>query len=134
MYILKNSWINIVRSKGRNLLIGIIITIITISALVALSINKSSKNLKENYINSNPVEVSFSLDMRSIRNERIENSDLTIEPINEDDIKNYGDSKYVKDYYYTYQKSLSSDDVDAISISDILKKEDNSEEDRPNDI
>ena len=134
MYILKNSWINIVRSKGRNLLIGIIITIITISALVALSINKSSKNLKENYINSNPVEVSFSLDMRSIRNEKIENSDLTIEPINEDDIKNYGDSKYVKDYYYTYQKSLSSDDVDAISISDILKKEDNSEEDRPNDM
>lgn len=134
MYILKNSWINIVRSKGRNLLIGIIITIITISALVALYINKSSKNLKENYINSNPVEVSFSLDMRSIRNEKIENSDLTIEPINEDDIKNYGDSKYVKDYYYTYQKSLSSDDVDAISISDILKKEDNSEEDRPNDM
>lgn len=134
MYILKNSWINIVRSKGRNLLIGIIITIITISALVALSINKSSKNLKDNYINSNPVEVSFSLDMKSIRNERFENSDLTIKPINEEDIKNYGDSKYVKDYYYTYQKSLSSNDIDSISISDILKKEDSSYENKPNDM
>lgn len=134
MYILKNSWINIVRSKGRNLLIGIIITIITISALVSLSINKSSKNLKENYINSNPVEVSFSLDMKSIRNERFENSDLTIETIDEDEIKNYGDSKYVKDYYYTYQKSLSSDDIYAINISDIFKKEDSSDENKPNDM
>lgn len=134
MYILKNSWINIVRSKGRNLLIGIIITIITISALVALSINKSSKNLKENYINSNPVEVSFSLDMKSIRNEKIENNDLTIETIDEDEIKKYGYSKYVKDYYYTYQKSLSSDDIDAINISDILKKEDSGDENKPNDI
>ena len=41
MYILKNALLNMTRRKGKNILIGIIITIITISSCISLTINKS---------------------------------------------------------------------------------------------
>ena len=110
MYIIKNAIINIKRKKSRNILNCIIITIITIGLLISLSINKSSKKIKENYINSNPIEVSLSLDMRN------KSDDV----ITEEDIKKYGSLEYVKNYYYTYQTSLSSSDIDPIN-NDIEK-------------
>lgn len=132
MYIIKNALKNLTRSKVRNLLIGIIIVIITISSTIALLINNSSEKLVENYTNSNPIQVTFNLNMMEFRGDRKENEDLTIDSIDEDDIKNYGDSKYVKDYYYTYQLSLSSDDIDPIDFSDIFTKPERNDDKRPN--
>lgn len=139
MYILKNSWKNITRTKGRNILIGIIIIIITISSLVSISINKASNNLVKKYKNSNPTEITFDLDMMSLREDRNNNSSTEIEKLDEDSLLEYVNSKYVKDYYYTYQTSLSSDDIEAIDFSDLFKKdedndENNKDDNRPNDM
>ena len=49
MYILKNAFISITRNKGRNLLIGIVILVISCSVAVTLAINFSSSNLMESY-------------------------------------------------------------------------------------
>lgn len=47
MYIIKNAMKNLCRSKGRNLLIGIIVFIIAVSACLGLSIHQASENAKE---------------------------------------------------------------------------------------
>ena len=125
MYILKNAWTNIVRGKGRNILIGIIIIVVTVSACIALSINKSGSKLVESYKTSNPTEITFSLDMMSLRGARQDNSELTVDSLDEDSIKEYGNSTYVKDFYYTYSSILSSSDIDPIDMSEVFNSTDN---------
>lgn len=118
MYILKNAWRNVLRFKGRNILIGIIITIITISACVALSIKNSSNTLIESYKDSNDLSVSFTLNPMNLKDateeEKEEFESLTI-----DSIEKYGDSDYVKSYYYTLELSANSDDVEAVDYSEL---------------
>lgn len=120
MYIIKNAIRNVVRSKGRNIMIGIIILVITTASCIALSINKSGNQLITSYKTNNPVIVNFKLDASQFRNfansERPSIESLTIEEIEE-----YGNSSYVKDYYYTAEVSLSSDQIEPISYSDIFQ-------------
>ena len=47
MYILKNALKSIGRSKGRNILIGIIVLVIATSACIGLSIRQAAQNAKE---------------------------------------------------------------------------------------
>ncbi len=125
MYILKNAWINIKRNKGRNLLIGIIIMVITISSCVALSINTSGNKLIESYKNQNQLEVSFSLDMGKLRDNNSEDETMGVERLTAENIENYGNSTYVSGYYYTYEASLSSENIEAVDMSEIFKKPEN---------
>lgn len=122
MYIFKNAWKNITRSKGRNILIGIIILIVTISSYISLAINTSSDNLVKSYKNNNPLEVTLSLDMRNLRENKASNDNSTVEALTIDNINNYGDSEYVKDYYYYYNVSLSSEALTAVSMDDYFNK------------
>jgi len=121
MYILKNAYLNIIRSKGRNILIGIIITVITIGSCITIAINKSGYALVESYKSSNPLEVSFNLDTMSFRDTTDEEKEnfnlLTLE-----DIENIGSLDEVNSYYYTLESSLNSDTVTAISYEDLFTK------------
>lgn len=123
MYLVKNAIRNVVRNKGRNILIGIIILIITTCTCIGLSINKAASNLVDTYKNTNPLEISFSLDMSNLRgasdDEKNDFKSLTV-----DDIKNYADSDLVKDYYYTLETSISGVNIDAVDTN----TRDNSEE------
>ena len=47
MYIIKNAFRSIGRSKGRNILIGIIALVIAVSACIGLSIRQAASNAKE---------------------------------------------------------------------------------------
>ena len=75
MYLVKNAIRNVVRNKGRNILIGIIILIITTCTCIGLSINKAASNLVNTYKNTNPLEISFSLDMSKLRSASSEEKD-----------------------------------------------------------
>ena len=48
MYILKNSFRSIIRNKGRNLLIGLIILVIDCASTVTLAIRNTANNLVKN--------------------------------------------------------------------------------------
>ena len=130
MYIIKNAWKSITRAKGRNILIGIIITIVTISACVSLAINKSSDTLVNSYKNNNPLEISFRLDPSSLMDATTEEKEsfesLTIEMIEE-----YGDSSLVSDYYYTLESSMSSTEITPVDYS-TLTVEESTEDDNTN--
>ena len=122
MYIIKNAWTNIKRNKGRNILIGLVIIIVTISSYISLAINTSSNNLVESYKNSNPLEVTLSVDMRSLRENRNSDSSIQIDALTVDQVNSYGNSEYIKDYYYYYTTGLSSDNLTAITMEDYFKK------------
>ena len=87
MYIIQNAWKSIVRSKGRNILIGIIALIIALSGCLALSIRQAAETAREDF------------DFESLAGEALTLDDYMIytEALSD------GDS-----YYYTMSASLNA--------------------------
>ncbi len=118
MYILKNSLISIIRNKGRNILIGIIILVISCSATVTLAIRNTANKLVKNYEEAHDIIATISFNRQQLSNNfkggedaRKENIEAfnNIEAITIDAVKKYGESDYLKDYYYVYATSLNSE-------------------------
>lgn len=112
MYILKNAITSITRDKGRNILIGIIIMIISASVAVTLAINNTASSLIKSYKEKYQVEATISINrenmMKDFNPEDKESSKSNMKEmfslannISVSDIEKYADSKYVKSYYYT---------------------------------
>lgn len=118
MYILKNSLVSIFRNKGRNILIGLIILTIACSTTVTLAIRNTANDIVKNYEEANDLIATISFDRSQLmeqfkggedaQKENIEAFN-NIESYTLEDVKNYGESKYLKGYYYTYSTSLNSD-------------------------
>ena len=117
MYILKNALISITRNKGRNLLIGIIIVVIALSSAVTLAIRNSASSLINSYENKYDVKATIGVNRENMRGgmrpeegmsdedrdakrEEMQEVFADASNITEDEINKYGDSKYVKEYYY----------------------------------
>lgn len=126
MYIFKNAITSIVRNKGRNLLIGIIILVISSATAITLAINNSSTSLinsyKEKYeteatlgVNREKMMENFNPEDRESSREKMQESFNSISNISIEDIEKYGDSKYVKDYYYTMTVGINAQDITAAS-------------------
>lgn len=133
MYIIKNAYLNITRKKGRNILIGVIIAVITVGASIALSIHKSGSALVEAYKESNPLEVSFTINPENFRGQRNENisEKQAIENLTVSDIKKYGNSSYVSDYYYSLETAMSAKEIEPVSYTELSGEE--NDEGREND-
>ena len=132
MYILKNAFISITRNKGRNLLIGIVILVISCSVAVTLAINNSSSNLMESYASKYETEATLGMNRENMmkdfdpsnREESKENmqdmfqkSNVTVE-----EIEKFADSNYVKSYYYTLSTGVNSNSLEKVS-ADTNKEE-----------
>lgn len=120
MYILKNSLVSIIRNKGRNILIGIIIAIIAASSTVTLAIRNTANRLVKNYEESHDIIASISFDRKGVsanfkggEDAKKENIEIfnNIESFTIDDVKNYGNSESLKGFYYLYATSLNSDSL-----------------------
>ena len=130
MYIIKNAWTSITRSKGRNILIAIIIIVIAASCAVTLSIRNSANKIVKSYEESYEVEANISMDrnslMKELRKDESSQEDMInkfneLESVTVEEIKEYGDSEYVKNYYYEYQTSMNAKDL--TEATDQLTKE-----------
>lgn len=62
MYIIQNAFKSIIRNKGRNILIGIIVLVIATSACVALSIRQAAQSAKESTLSEMSVTAQISYD------------------------------------------------------------------------
>lgn len=130
MYVFRNAVRNISRVKVRNILIGIIIFIVAASSCVGLSIRNSSDKLIESYKNSNEIEATLILNRKSMMqnrdkelvtpNEFMQN----LEQLSVDKINEYGDSEYVKDYYFSIQTDLSSTNIKKVGVEEEFSKSD----------
>lgn len=120
MYILKNSLISIIRNKGRNILIGIIILVIACASTVTLAIRNTANNLVKNYEEAHEIIASISFNRKQLSNnfkggEESQKSNIeafnNIESLSLEDVKKYGESDNLKGYYYVYATSLNSDNL-----------------------
>jgi putative ABC transport system permease protein len=131
-YIFKNALISIKRNKGRNLLIGLIVVVISCACAVTLAIRNSANTLIESYKEGTDVEATIGINRESMRGEMKMDKDSTEEDkestkenmqeifssasnITEEEIDSYGDSDYVKSYYYQISVGMDSDDIEAAS-------------------
>lgn len=121
MYIFKNAWKSIVRSKGRNVLIGIVIVVIAISSCVALSIKNSANEIVKSNKESYDITGTLGIDREALR-AKAQSGGQDMRTIMDGastptlaDITKYADSKYIKSYSYTLNSSLNSTTITAVS-------------------
>lgn len=132
MYILKNAWTSIVRNKGRNILIAVIFIIVALSCSITLAIRNSANTLISSYKNKYEVEATIGVDRKSMmemgkNNEQDTEEKTTIESMKDiysnissltsEEIENYGNSQYVKSYYYTSSIGLNSNTVEKAEMT-----------------
>ena len=129
MYILKNSWLNILRNKGRNILIGIIVIVIAAACSITLSIRNSADKIVDAYKNKYNIEATIGTNRDAMMEMFKESSSAedriddfnNIDNLTIEEIENYGDSDYVSSYYYTYSLNMNADNIE--KASDNLVKE-----------
>lgn len=146
MYILKNAITSITRNKGRNILIGIIIMIISASVAVTLAINNTASSLIKSYKEKYQVEATISINrenmMKDFNPEYKESSKSNMKEmfslannISVSDIEKYADSKYVKSYYYTQTVGVNANiekaEMTSNSNNDMMdKRKDNNDDNK----
>ena len=130
MYILKNALVSIKRSKGRNILIGIIIIVIAVSTTITLAIRSSADNIIKAYEEKNELEATITMNIRALMEslrkdnksqEEMINAFNNIKNLTEEEINKYGESDYVKDYYYSFELNVKAKDL--TEATDSLVKE-----------
>ncbi|MBR5322585.1 MAG: ABC transporter permease [Clostridia bacterium] len=148
MYIIKNAFRCISRSKGRNILIGIIALVIAVSACIGLSIRQAAESAKTSALEGMSVTATISYDRGSMmqqmggggrgqgggggfsfdRNQFADmmgkSSSLTL-----DEYKKYAEAESVQDFYYTLTAYFNgSDDFQPVSDETEEETEEDSSE------
>ncbi len=114
MYILKNALKSISRSKGRNILIGIIVVVISISSCVAISIKNAATKAEQQGIDKLSITARISLDRQKLMAKAQEGGQDVRELLQSyseptlDELQNYATSTNVKSFYYTITSSINA--------------------------
>jgi putative ABC transport system permease protein len=121
MYILQNAFRNVLRNKGRNILLGAIIFVIIVSTVVALMINNTTGSIIDDYKSRFASEVSITPNMDRMREQamaqaagstgRVRISPPIIPP---EQYVEFGNSQYLYGAVYTAFTSVNSEDITAI--------------------
>lgn len=148
MYVVKNALKCISRSVGRNILIGIIVLVISLSACIGLFIRQAAENAKTDTLEGMTVTATISFDRKAAMEEMSNNmqppqeggappsfdrsqfkdmmgesSSLTL-----DEYEKYAEADTVKDFYYSLSASLDgSDDLEPVS-NDTSESSDSSDD------
>lgn len=126
MYILKNAFRSIGRSKGRNILIGIIALVIAISACLGLSIRQASENAKASALEGINITATISYD-RAGQMGRMSGGNMTggfggfdrnmfsdlmgsVSSLTVDEYIRYSTAASVSDFYYTQTAYFNGSD------------------------
>ena len=131
MYIIKNAFKCIGRSRGRNILIGVIVFVIAVSACIGLSFRQAAENAKSDTLEGLTITATISFDRQKAMNDIMsgsengglseggrpsfdrdkfagfmgESSSLTL-----DEYKKYAQTESVKDFYYSISSSFDGND------------------------
>jgi ABC-type transport system, involved in lipoprotein release, permease component len=122
MYIVKNAWKSIARSKGRNILIGIIVLVIATSSVVALAIRSSANEVVRQQKAAFNITATIGVDRSAIISKSSGSTDMrtimsSIPALTLTQLKSYADSAYVTGLAYQISLSLDSSDITAASNS-----------------
>lgn len=128
MYIFKNALKSISRSKGRNILIGIIVLVIAISTCVALSIREAANTAKEETLKNLKITAQISIDRESLMKNAsttdrasLRKAMQSIKELTVSQLQEYAKAESVKSFYYTIKTSMDAgsgiESVDTTSSS-----------------
>lgn len=124
MYFIKNALKSISRSKGRNVLIGIIVMVIAVSSCVALTIRNSANEVITSQKESYAITATLGVDRNALRTASTSGSGTdmrtlmdSIPALTVDQLKSYANSQYVKSLAYSISTSLDSSTITAVSDS-----------------
>lgn len=111
MYIIKNAYKSIIRAKGRNILIFILVFLIALSACVALSVRNSAESAKETAYNALSITAQISTDRQGImgggNTDREAMMDRLSQSLTLDELNYYAKSDYVDNFYYSMSAGLN---------------------------
>lgn len=142
MYILKNALKSISRSKGRNVLIGIIVLVISVAACIGLSIQNAAEDAREATLEGITITAQISVDRNAMMSGMMENMQPgedggmpsfdkdsfrenmnAIEGLTIDEMQKYADLDMVKSFYYTMSVSMNGSDFEPVSTTDTEEEE-----------
>ena len=144
MYIIKNSFRNVFRNKGRTILTAIIIIAIAFSSCVALSIRQAAQTAREDVLSDLSITAQISLDRSKMMKEITSNSDSSDKSdfakkmgksgLSVEDMQTYASAESVKSFYYTLTSSVNAEDIEAVeSSSSVTNKQIESESEESSD-
>ena len=134
MYILKNALKSISRSKGRNVLIGIIVLVISVAACIGLSIRNAAEDAREATLEGITITAQISVDRNSMMSDMMENMQpgedggtpsfdrdsfqenmKSIESLTVEEMQEYAKLDTVKSFYYTMSVSMNGSEIEPVS-------------------
>ena len=144
MYIIKNAFRCIGRSKGRNILIGIIALVIAVSACLGLSIRQAAESAKQSALDELTVTATISYDRSSMMNnmmgggkgqsgggfDRDQFKDMmgSASALTLEEYQKYAEAESVQDFYYTLTAYFNGTDT-FLPVSDETEETDSSSSD-----
>jgi len=116
MNFLKRSIISIKRRKGKTIILFISILLVCNVIAGSISVKKALQNTEKNITNSMPIELKPVIDYDKLGSK---------DPVNltEDIINKVGKSVYLKNYYYSFNYTLTSDNLESADGGMILYKD-----------
>lgn len=124
MYIVKNALRNLLRSKGRNILIGLIVLVIAVASCLALSIRQAAATARESGLENLAVTAQISLDRQAMMQKfqqgggDMKNAFQNMTALSLEEMQTYAKSQYVKDFTYTLTTSLNAGEgLEAVDTS-----------------
>lgn len=121
MYIVRNALRNIARSKGRNILVGIIVFVIAISSCVALSIRQAASKVESQSLDNLKITGQISVNRESLfqntqsatssgstSSEDIRSKLSSLQGPTLDELKTYASAPSVSSFYYTISSTVNA--------------------------
>ncbi|MGB8452649.1 MAG: ABC transporter permease [Anaerocolumna sp.] len=110
MYIIQNALINVVRNRGRNILLGIIIFAIITTTVITLCINNTASGIIDDYKTRFGSEVTISPDMQKV----MKSGTSLIPRISPEQRKSFAESEYIKEYKLTANAGICGKNIKAV--------------------
>jgi len=138
LYIVKNALRNLLRSKGRNILIGLIVLVIAVASCLALSIRQAAVTARESGLENLAVTAQISLDRQAMLQKiqqgggDMKDAFQNMTALSLEEMQTYAKSQYVKDFTYTLTTSLNAGEgLEAVDTSGSSDSGDNAQDQQP---
>lgn len=125
MYIFKNAGRNLLRAKGRSVLIGLIVCIIAFSSCIALIIMESAESTAEDGLSNLNITATIDVDRQKLMSDATESGEdprsvmSSAKSLTLEEMQTYAESDQVQNFYYSLQSSLSgTDSLTPVETSD----------------
>jgi len=119
MYILQNAFNNVLRNKGRNILIGAILFAVIVTSVIALMINNTASGIIEDYKGRFGSEIRIEPNMEKVRQEAMKNSTdgmvrMTVPSIPAENYIAFSRSEYLQGSILTAGAGVICDDITSV--------------------